>query len=82
MYLHIGGQIVVPLKDLIAVINIEKMFKNNRHFFDLAKLNKKLVKICSQDDAKTCVITDKKIYVSSISTYTITKRIENYQKYD
>ena len=77
MYFHIGGQHVVPIKEVVAILNIEKIVKNNKDFFEIAELGKSLVKITNIENAKTCIITDNKVYLSSISTSTLTKRIEN-----
>jgi regulator of extracellular matrix RemA (YlzA/DUF370 family) len=78
LYLHIGGQWVVSLKDIVAILNIEKLSKYNKEFYETLTYNKKLVEVSSIREAKTCVITSDKVYLTSISPYTLTKRIENF----
>ncbi|KUO49618.1 MAG: hypothetical protein APF76_00075 [Desulfitibacter sp. BRH_c19] len=79
MHLHIGGQWVVSLNDIIAILNIEKLSKANKEFYETAIYNKKLIEIISVKEAKTCIITPSKVYLSSISSYTLTKRIERFR---
>ncbi len=79
LYLHVGENTVIFLKKIIAVLNMEKISKYNNDFFETANYNNKLVMLCEKDEVKTCIITDEKIYMTSISSYTITKRIENFK---
>lgn len=81
MHLHIGGQCVVSLNDIVAILNIEKLSKANKEFYETASYNKKLVEISSIKAAKTCIITPNKVYLSSISSYTLTKRFDSFRKY-
>ncbi len=80
MYFHIGGQFVLPVKEVVAILNIEKIVKNNKDFFEIASLSKRLIKLTSREKAKTCIITENKVYLSSISTITLTRRIENLRR--
>lgn len=79
MYLHIGGQWVVFLKDIVAILSIEKLSKYNKEFYEAIRYNKNLIEVSSIREAKTFIITSDKVYLTSISPYTLTKRINHFQ---
>lgn len=73
LYLHIGGDEVIPLKDIVAILDYEKFNCSaiNKEFWAInnLKLRKK------EGPIKSFIITtDKKIYYSSISSTTLAKR--------
>lgn len=75
MYLHIGNNDMVLIRDVIAVFDLEKLKsrKDNKKF--LSKISEKEMK-----DNKTVVLTLEngllKPYCTNISVMTIKKRIE------
>lgn len=78
MYIHIGGDIVVRDIDVIAILDvnhIKRDSKKNHSFENQVKKHKEVVKI-TDEDVKSFVITDKKIYYSPISSLTLKKRAE------
>ncbi len=75
MFIHLGGDIIVKLQDVVAIFNIEKGSKKNRAFLQQAE-EQNMVIIPPEDDAKTFVITIKGIYYSSISSVTLKKRAQ------
>lgn len=78
LYIHIGGDIVVREIDVIAILDVNHLkrdSKKNYSFEDEVKKYKEVVKI-TNNDVKSFVITDKKIYYSPISSLTLKKRAE------
>lgn len=73
MYLHIGNDIVVPYKDIIAILNLETSGKasTTREFFDKNHIPKKAPNLSG---IKSCVITDREVLYSTISSGTLLKR--------
>lgn len=73
MYLHIGGNKVIPLKEIVAILDYEKFNRSaiNKEF--LAINSHKLPK--KKGPIKSFIITtNKKIYHSPISSTTLAKR--------
>jgi regulator of extracellular matrix RemA (YlzA/DUF370 family) len=74
MFLHLGSDTVVALRDVIA-INDLKSFRSgiNKEFLTHMREKKQIIDI-SSDNAKSFIVTDKKIYLSAISSLTLKKR--------
>lgn len=74
MLLHLGNNSVIPLKDIIAIIDKESSFKSEytKQFFKLAQ--KEGIINDTDDKAKTYIITEKTIYTSRISSVTLRQR--------
>ncbi|HHV74557.1 MULTISPECIES: extracellular matrix regulator RemB [unclassified Thermoanaerobacterium] len=84
MYVHLGGNVVVPDDEIIAVFNIDvKSSKDTSEFLRVAEEEGFIVKI-SDDNIKSFVITERNkksiIYISPISSYTIIKRALKYSE--
>lgn len=77
MFLHLGGEIVVRAKDVIAILNVEK---NRSWYRSLPKgVQAKVVDPDSseaREGIKAVVITDGAVYYSPISSGTLKKRAE------
>lgn len=74
MYLHIGRDEMVPLNDIILIINLENHLEQaTREFLELARLDKKN-KGVELKKAKTCIITKTFNYFSTISAQTLWRR--------
>lgn len=80
MFLHIGNDIMVRCKEIVAVLDYNKLNKSaNFHKF----LNKIIVeeivdqKRNKNKEVRTIVITKNKIFFSSIASGTIEKRMQN-----
>ena len=82
MYLHLGADIVVNQKDVIAILDLEKttISKITRDYLKYIQKNQMVINV-SNELPKSYVITtqgDKtKIYISPISSLTLLKRSEN-----
>jgi hypothetical protein len=79
MFLHIGGNIVIPIKDIIAIFDMEKttISKDTREFLKTAE-EEGFIESISYDLPKSFILTENeknsKIYLSPISSTTLQKR--------
>jgi len=90
MFLHIGGDFVVPIKNVIAIMDLEStsLSKDTRDFLSVAE-EEGFIESISEDIPKSFIITEidkkSKIYLSPISSVTLQKRagfisgIKNYK---
>lgn len=74
MFLHLGADTVIPLRNVIAILDmritnsaITSQYINN------IKAEKNIIDI-SENSAKSFIITDENIYFSAISSQTLKKR--------
>ncbi|WEK54248.1 MAG: DUF370 domain-containing protein [Candidatus Cohnella colombiensis] len=75
MYIHLGGEKLIRSSQLIAIfdISIEQSSKLSKQFVQHAQSNRE-VETIGEEDPKSIVITEKKVYYSPISTTTLKKR--------
>ncbi len=79
MFLHIGGDVVIPIKNIIAIMDIDKttISKDTREFLKIAE-EEGFIETISNDLPKSFIITEidkkSKIYLSPISSVTLQKR--------
>lgn len=79
MFLHLGENIVVPIKDIIGIFDIETAMDNSdtRQFLRLAEEDGFIQKI-TNEVPKSFVVAEvdkkSKIFLSPISSSTLTKR--------
>lgn len=79
MFLHIGGDVVIPLKNIIAILDIETttISKDTKEFLRIAE-EEGFIESISNDLPKSIVITEidkkSKIFLSPISSVTLQKR--------
>jgi hypothetical protein len=79
MFLHIGSDVVIPLKNVIAILDIETttLSKDTREFLKTAE-EEGFIETISEDLPRSFVITEEdkksKIYLSPISSVTLQKR--------
>ena len=79
MFIHLGGDVVVPIKDIIAIMDIESTTNshNTKEFLKTAEDEGFIVKI-SDDKPKSFIITERDnktvIYLSPISSVTLYRR--------
>lgn len=84
MFLHIGSDIVIPLKNIIAILDIDTttLSKDTREFLKTAE-EEGFVHTISEDIPRSFVITEEekksKIYLSPISSVTLQKRCGNFE---
>lgn len=79
MFLHIGGDVVIPIKNVIAILDIETttISKDSKDFLRIAE-EEGFIEAISNDLPKSFIITEvekkSKIYLSPISSITLQKR--------
>lgn len=79
MFLHIGGDVVIPMKNVIAILDIDTTTtsKDTKEFLKIAE-EEGFIETISNDLPKSFVITEtdkkSKIYLSPISSLTLQKR--------
>lgn len=90
MFLHLGGDVVVPLENIIGIIDVNSIAKSkdSKAFFKIAEEEGFIYKI-SEEEPKSYIITEKVIkkkkgvekiiktviYSSPISSVTLQKRV-------
>ncbi|AKF93700.1 extracellular matrix/biofilm biosynthesis regulator RemA family protein [Brevibacillus laterosporus] len=80
MFLHVGGDTVVSMKEVISIIDHQtvKHSKISLTFMGDQKKEKRLIDQQSEE-IKSYVITDRAIYCSPISSLTLKKRAQFIQ---
>jgi hypothetical protein len=75
VYIHLGGEKIIRTSQLVAIfdISIEQSSKLSRQFVVHAQKNKE-VETIGEEDPKSIVVTEHKVYYSPISTSTLKKR--------
>ncbi|HHU82816.1 MAG TPA: DUF370 domain-containing protein [Firmicutes bacterium] len=75
MFLHVGGNTVVEGKKIIAILNLEKgsCCKNL-----LNNSQNKQVEDVSEGKPKALVLTDDRIFITPISSLTLSKRAKQF----
>lgn len=78
MFLHLGGNVVVLKKDVIAILDTRtRQSAISKEFMEIAKDEGFIQSITEQEKEKSYVITNKEIYLSPISCTTLKKRSDN-----
>ncbi|MBX6395567.1 MAG: DUF370 domain-containing protein [Alicyclobacillaceae bacterium] len=75
MFIHLGGDIMVPAKEVIAILDAKmtEVCDDTRNFLHLADEDGFVVRI-EPGEGKSLVITTRKVYISPISSLTLKKR--------
>lgn len=82
MYLHIGNDTVVPYQEIIAIIDMATAGRAAATKEFLEMLNSKARRDSGNGEIKSCIVTDKEIYYSTISSGTLMKRATSFDFYD
>jgi regulator of extracellular matrix RemA (YlzA/DUF370 family) len=77
MFLHVGADVVVSLKRVIAILDLKSSARAEatREFLTLAQSGKHVTDI-SGGDPKSLVLTDSEVFLSPISSLTLMKRAD------
>lgn len=77
MFLHVGGDVVISMKQVIAILDLRtsKTGEATREFLAMAYGQRRLVDI-ADGEKKSLVLTEKEIYLSPISSLTLMKRAD------
>lgn len=74
MLIHLGFDRVISAEDVIAILDIETMPKKHNYLKEMESIGR-IVNI-SEETAKSCVITEKNVYLSPIAPMTLKRRCE------
>ncbi|MBM7855834.1 hypothetical protein JOC37_002254 [Desulfohalotomaculum tongense] len=78
MFIHLGGDVMVLKKDIIAILDTKtKQASSTREFLAVARDEGFVKNISSEEKEKTFIITNKEVYLSPISCNTLKKRSQN-----
>jgi extracellular matrix regulatory protein B len=74
VFIHIGGDTMVRMKDIIGIFDIHvQTSPYTARFIEYAKHND-AIEVVEVGDIKSFVVTEKKLYYSPISSLTLKKR--------
>lgn len=75
MFIHLGGDVTIPLSNIIGMFDIDSttISQTTKDFLKTQQDEGFLVSV-SEDIPKTFVLTDRVIYLSPISSATLQKR--------
>jgi extracellular matrix regulatory protein B len=75
MFIHLGGEKIVRASELIAIfdLSIEQSSKISKQFITQATKDKR-IEVISEEESKSLVVTEHKVYYSPISSTTLKKR--------
>lgn len=82
MYLHLGQDVIVPLKNILGIFDMDTatLSKHTRAMIAKLEKNKKVIPIFEDLPKSFILCTDEKngtvLYISQISTSTLLKRAE------
>ncbi|MDQ0284913.1 hypothetical protein J2Z49_000003 [Desulfofundulus luciae] len=77
MFVHLGGDVIIPKKDVIAILNVRAQHSPiTQEFLEIARGEKTIQIIAEKGKEKSYVLTREQIYVSPISCSTLKKRAE------
>lgn len=77
MYLHLGSDCMVKNSDIIAIFNLRDQQSNiYRDYIEKYRQRYKIIDLSEDGDFSSCIITEKIIYLSAISSLTLKKRLE------
>jgi regulator of extracellular matrix RemA (YlzA/DUF370 family) len=75
MYVHVGNNYTVPLKEIITIVNLQDpLSENMQDIIEQARLEKKLKIITDKSKEKSMIICDDGVIISHISSNTLFKR--------
>lgn len=86
MFLHIGGDYIVSMNDIVAIVDMEKstISQDTRNFLKISDEEGFIITIVENEMPKSFIITQEKhkskIYLSPISTTTLYKRYALMEK--
>ena len=82
MYLHLGGDVSVKIKNIVAIMDLEttSVSKITKEFLKIAQKSDSVVNVNEELPKSYVIISDDektKVYISPISSQTLLKRANN-----
>jgi len=86
MYLHLGGDVCVNIKDIVAIMDMEttSTSKITREFLRIKQKNQEIQSVNDELPKSYVIINENKttrVYISPISSQTLLKRANNIKAY-
>ncbi len=81
MYVHLGGDIVVPINEIIGIFDsrLVEQSPDNQRFMEMARAHGRMRAEIPSGEMKAVVVTTGGVYTSAISSLTLTRRVMNVQ---
>ncbi len=81
MYVHLGGEVVVPIQEIIGIFDARLIEGNedNQRFMDLARSHGRMRAETASGDRKSIIVTTGGVYTSAISSLTLVRRVTHVQ---
>lgn len=81
MYLHLGGDVVVSIQEVVGIFDARLLEGNedNRRFVEAARAHGKIRAEVPPAECKSVIVTTGEVYTSVISSMTLQKRVINVQ---
>jgi len=76
MFLHLGADTVIPLKQIISITDMKAVRSGINEEFIKTMTEENLITDVSEGNAKSFVVTDRIVYLSAISATTLKKRAQ------
>lgn len=76
MFLHLGADTVIPLRDVIAITDMKAVKSGINDEFLRVMNEESMINDVSEGNAKSFVVTDKVVFLSAISSTTLKKRAQ------
>jgi len=82
MYVHLGGDLVVPIREVVAILDARLLEQSeiNRALVERAALAKKLKGIGVGPDCRALVVAVDGVYTSGISAPTLARRMAHFRQ--
>ncbi len=79
MYIYLENSYIIPLSEIISVVNYDKFTLSEEGKLFLEKNKREIIEV-AKEDKKSIVITDKYIYITSYTTKAINTRGNEFEK--
>ncbi len=76
MFLHLGADTVIPLRDVVAITDIKGVRLGINDEFLRVMQEENMIEDISDGNAKSFVVTDRRVFLSAISAGTLKKRAQ------
>lgn len=76
MFLHLGADTVILLRDVIAITDLKTIRSGINDDFLRVMNEENIIEDISDSNAKSFIVTDKKVFLSAISATTLKKRAQ------
>ncbi|RJX18360.1 MAG: DUF370 domain-containing protein [Ammonifex sp.] len=78
MLLHIGNEVAIPKKDVVAIFAYNaQLAAPTRNFLKMMREENRLVELSDEGKERTVVISSDRVYITSISCHTLKRRAES-----